>query len=365
MLIRLLLSWILLLSTYNGFAQEKFTIVKDLRSEWLVFSNNQYEKASADKRPDQSVHFIISKSQFPAGNLLVKSSAEHRLFLNGKLLGKAAKYSLLSIDSLYKKYQSSTLNLTVYQPAIDAAQLQTMIVQPRSASDEDMLKPRSTVKDFVSSAGLLVIIFFVAIIRVNPKLASDYFSIQRILSLREAEDNQSHSRFAISSNIWFYLFCSLLTALYLIMVFTHLPESNSLAIDTLGLTFGGILWTWSKLSFLIMALLMGKALAIYMLSNLFGMTGIGGVHFFNWIRFLLILCSSLVVMLFIYFISDGLNSSVYVGFQYLLLAMMATWIVVIFLKLNNRVEHSMFHLFSYICATELVPLLITIKVFFQ
>jgi len=110
---------------------------------------------------------------------------------------------------------------------------------------------------------------------------------------------------------------------------------------------------------------MAKVAVVYVLSNLFGMTGIAGVHFFNWIRFTLIIFSALLVILFVYYISRGINPSVYVIFQYVLLTSLAGWIVILFLKLNNRAEHAMFHLFSYICATELIPLLITIKVLFQ
>jgi hypothetical protein len=41
------------------------------------------------------------------------------------------------------------------------------------------------------------------------------------------------------------------------------------------------------------------------------------------------------------------------------------WMFLIILKLSKRMNHSKFHLFSYICATELIPLLITIKVLYN
>jgi hypothetical protein len=157
----------------------------------------------------------------------------------------------------------------------------------------------------------------------------------------------------------------MLLALCIIILLHHLPDQYVLPLAFKSTTFGGALLQWLKLSVIILMLLFAKIVMVFLLSNLFGMKGIAGIHFFNWIRLLLVISGSLSVIIFIYFISRGENSQVYVFFLSVIVTFLVGWIVIVFLKLNNRTEHSVFHLFSYICATEVIPLLITIKVLFH
>ncbi len=357
---------VLLLSicTYNVFGEEKFTVVRDLSEDWTSFADGAYRKFEEGMRTE-SVHFRLDRRECERCFLKLNSPRDLYFFINGKLLKRISGPAMISLDSLTRTAGSPGLTITIYQPALNTSRLETLLMRPGSVETNLALKPSGHLRDFVSTAGLLLIAIYVAMITVNSKLAGDYFSLRRILSLREAEDNQSHSRFAISSNLWFYIFCSLLVALYLLLVFGHLPDDFAVARRLDDVTFGLMVWQWVKLAGFIFLLLMMKIAAIYLLSNLFGMTGIAGVHFFNWIRFTLLVFSALLVLLFVYYISRGINPSVYITFQYILLTTLIGWIVILFLKLNNRAEHSMFHLFSYICATELIPLLITVKVLFQ
>jgi hypothetical protein len=357
--------FLLLLSFYNGFGQKKFAVVKDLQSDWTVFRDGSYQKIEDEKFSGaESIHFTIHAAAYPNTKLLLRSPKDYYLFINGLLVTKHNHDVRLSVDSLSGKF-GKVLNLSVYQKGLTEAHLKTFLISNRAPDEDPLFKPRPHVRDFASLSGLLLIVFFAALITVNPKLTTDYFSLIKVLSMREAEDNQPHARFVIGSNVWFYIFCSLLTALYLMIVFTHLPESYSLAKDAGTLTFGVLLWQWVKLSFLVLAIVITKGLIIFLLSNLFGMGGIAGVHFLNFIRFALVLVSSLMVILFVYYISRGTNPFVYKIFLYALPFGLSAWILVLFFKLNNRIEHTMFHLFSYICATELIPLLLVMTVLFE
>jgi hypothetical protein len=43
---------------------------------------------------------------------------------------------------------------------------------------------------------------------------------------------------------------------------------------------------------------------------------------------------------------------------------LVTWVILFFLKLTNRMHYGPFHLFSYICATEIIPVVLLIKVLY-
>lgn len=124
-------------------------------------------------------------------------------------------------------------------------------------------------------------------------------------------------------------------------------------------------WQWLKLSAIIFFMFLFKIVIIYSLTRLFGMRGMARFHFFNWIRLLLVVFGAATIILFIYFISRGDSADFFVIFLSLVVIALIGWIVVAFFKLSGRSGHSLFHLFSYLCATEIIPLLITVKVLFQ
>ncbi|MEX2234264.1 MAG: DUF4271 domain-containing protein, partial [Cyclobacteriaceae bacterium] len=220
-------------------------------------------------------------------------------------------------------------------------------------------------RDFVVVSGLVIILLFLFALRLKTKLDADYFSISRILSSREADDSQTSARLTSSSNVQFYVLCSLMIGFYLIIILQNLPPQYALPIRFQSSGFWMMWWQWLKLSTIIFYALLLKIFIIFLLARLFGMRGMARFHFFNWIRLLLVVLGAATILLFIYFISRGDSQNFFVVFLSLVVVALVAWIAVAFYKLSGRSGHSMFHLFSYLCATEIIPLLITVKVLFQ
>jgi hypothetical protein len=351
----------------SGVPDAGFKVKKDLRNDWLAYSQNGYAKVDEKSTDDLSaIHFRINPAEHSGDKILIESSRLFYFLINGQVVKKQKGRITLPLDSIGKIYGLQSITFSVYQQPVYAERLHTAIVTSDATTPGGIAtKPPAFFRDFVVVAGLLLVILFVVLLRVQPKLASEYFSIQRILTLREGDDTQGHARFALSSNVWYYVFCSLLLSLLLMILFRHLPDKYQLTLTFKATSFGVAFFKWIKFSVLILALLVMKVLVIFILSNLFGMRGIAGIHFFNVVRLLLIAGGGLILIGFIYFISRGQKPEVYMTLLYIIAFMFGAWILLVFLKLNNKTEHSMFHLFSYICATEVIPLLITVKVLFQ
>jgi hypothetical protein len=145
----------------------------------------------------------------------------------------------------------------------------------------------------------------------------------------------------------------------------HLPDAYALPLYFKINGFWSAIGQWLKISTIILAIFFVKILLVFSFTRLFGLKGLTRVHFFNWVRLLLIGIGTFSVMLFVYYISRGRNTDIFIVFLSLIIATLAAWIFIVLLKLAGKSEHSMFHLFSYICATEVLPLLITIRVLFQ
>jgi hypothetical protein len=349
-----------------SFAQDHL-LVKDLAAEWLVFQNGQYVPYHSHEEQVRNIYFALDANKYRDSFLQVSSPEPLTLFINGRLVKKTGRQLVLSIDSLAKTFHSSILQINIYQEDLHPGGLRTSIQmkgEPSSDYDEHLSMQFSSFRDFAIIGILILLIMLIIIIQINPKLTADYFSITKIFSMREGEDGQSSSRITSSINILFYAYCSLMLGYFLMIIFHYVPAYYASALSFQANTFWVAIVQWLELSLLVLAVCFAKIAIVYSLSFVFGMPEVGGIHFFNWVRLLLGVFGILTVVLFLYFISHGQQESFYVAILRIMSWVLAGWMILIIFKLYRQAGHSMFHLFSYICATELIPFLITIKVLY-
>lgn len=361
---------LLFLYIHSGvFAQEKFTTVRDLRSDWMTYEDGAYKPVAAIPFSGlNTIYFEMDPGAYKGSLLLLSSDRPFFVFVNGKIRAEYQGKVLLNIDSLAGAGRSASYHIGIHQRDINERDLRTEIIAlrpPRAVEDGTAAKPYFYLRDFVVIAGLVIILLFLLVVRLHPKLASDYFSIARIFSSRDVDDGQVNSRLTNSSNIQFYVLTSLVCGLYLLIIMNNLPPEYSLPLRFRASGFWMIAWQWVKISALIFFALLLKLLIIFFVTRLFGLHGLARYHFFNWIRLLLVIFGGATILLFMYFISRGDRPDIFVFFLSLMVFTLIAWTVLAFLKLTGKTGHSMFHLFSYLCATEIIPLLITAKVLFQ
>jgi hypothetical protein len=296
----------------------------------------------------------------------MRGSKPFNVFINGKIAGSSNHFKL-SLDSLSRIFASTALLVAVHEPEIRKGGFTTVIQTPVVERQPYTITKResSAFRDFVIIGIMALLVMIITIVRLNPKLASDYLSVIKIFSMREGDDSQIYSRIASSTNILFYVFCSLMLGYYLMVIFHFVPSRYTAALSFQSETFGGLMLQWLELSMILLIVFFIKIVLIFGLSSLFGMRGIAGIHLFNWVRLLLVIFGLLTAVVFIYCISHGQNENFLSTLLLFLAWTLGGWMILIFLKLGGRMSHSMFHLFSYICATELIPFLITIKVLYN
>lgn len=358
---------IVLLSALLVFAHcvaAQVVIKKDLQPEWLVSDSTAYRKFE-DAMPVKTVYIRLPVRQFSTDYVVIKSSSPVSVFLNNMLILDQVHDVELSADSLADRYSVSDFFIAIHSDQSITknnliTHVATAVLHQTDTPEELYIKAATIFRDYVITAVLILIIFLVTIIRLNPGLSSDYFSIRKIFSRRESEDDHYYYR-VTSATILFYVFTSLLLSLYVIIVarFTN----ATLGLEGLSLASWWVLIvTWLKVSLYVLLFLFAKIIIIYLVSFLFGIREIAGYHFFNFVRILLVTIGLFTVILLVYFILHGQGLSFY-NFLYAAIPwILGTWIVLGFFKLASRVSHSAFHLFSYICATELIPFFIIIEV---
>ena len=341
-------------------------LVKDLHNDWMVFHEGQYVPYGSAHGVVSTVYFKLDAASFSGMHLKFSSPSRYSVFINGQLSVQSKAPRLLNIDSLASRYGTTLLQLAVHQRPINADGLQTSVIALKTnPSFGETLTPNySAFRDFAIIGIMVLLVMIITIIKLNPKLASDYFSISKIFSLREAEDGPSKSRITNSINILFYAYSSLMLGYFLMIVYHFLPHEYPTALYFQPTTFWDAILEWGELSLIVLALFFGKIVMVYGLSYIFGMKEVGSVHFFNWVRLLVGVFGVLTVVVFFYFITRGTREGFYDFLLHAIAWVFAGWMVLIILKLQRQLQHSMFHLFSYICATELIPFLITVKVLY-
>jgi predicted membrane channel-forming protein YqfA (hemolysin III family) len=117
---------------------------------------------------------------------------------------------------------------------------------------------------------------------------------------------------------------------------------------------------WTLFSILIFCFMMLKLMLLMVVSNLFGWKDTVGIQFFNFIR-MIILSLVIIALVSIVSFSVGINVNYIVMLKFACL-LLATGVITIYFKLLTRATFHFFHLFFYLCATEVLPLLLLTKV---
>lgn len=342
-------------------AQNSF-VKKDLQAEWMVFSEGKYRNYQETDQVN-AIHILLEPSRYRGDKLLLEDDDEFSVFLNNQLWIDRTKRVVLVMDSLPAK-----LLISLYRKEdITTKNLKTSIVTELSAMSMSgpLTREGNDARNFVIAAGLLLIVFFVFILRFNPKLTFHYFSLSKLFSLRESDESQMFARIASSANVLFYLFASLLVGYVLMVMVIGLSPEYKLQHFLKAQSFMDISVRWLQISGIIVLAFFCKAVVLTLLSVLFGLGDQSGFQFLGFIRSTLLVAAVLAVCTGLYFIMNGSNERWYSFFYSSLSWLMAGWIILIFLKLIRRAPFTVFHLFSYICATELIPFLIAVKVLYE
>ncbi len=254
-------------------AGQDYPVIKDFKNEWKVYQNDRFEAFEAREGSVSTIYFLLDATKFPGTKLRISSPESFALFINGQLVGKGNTIMQLGVDSLRDTFQSSFLQVSVHQDKVYERALQTIIQSSatiRVATDSQQFLLVSSFRDFAVVGMLVLAVMLIVIIKLNPKLASDYFSVTRIFSMREGDDSQAYSRITGSINILFYAYCSLMLGYYLMVIFHFLPSHYVTALSFQATTFWGAIFQWLRLSVVVMVLFAAKIILVYTLSFVFG-----------------------------------------------------------------------------------------------
>lgn len=344
------------LSAGSGWSQPT-EIIKDLRNSWKVSEGERL--VDYHGQDVHTIHLLVT-DQFKGGILLIKAPDEFTLFINGQLQLRTKSEYRLNVDSLRAMRAGTTL-LSIFQNS-NVKTLQTDFIVKASLENERFAREPTDFNDFVILSALLLFGFFVILFRSNTRLTIDYLNLAKVFSIQEREEAIVTGRIGSSVNILFFVFISLLFGLLLMITFHGGPLvlrfSGKAPIQS---TADAFVW-WLLFSIIIFSVLITKLLLIWFMSVLFGLKGVVRFQFFNFIRSLYVVSVLMGIALLGYFMLEIEQ----IDFFYFLLASAGGFMLLsaffLYFKLMTRTSSSIFHLFFYLCGSEIIPLMILIKV---
>lgn len=330
----------------------------DLRADWKIQEKETFVKYSGQK--SNAIYFALDKKSL-GSKLIIYDRLEFSVFINGKLIARKQDSLKLPVDSLWARHQGN-LFVSIYQKQ-PVFSLQTLLLLPVSKSDLDNpVREGIFFKDFVILASFMLITFMIVLFRVNPRLTLDYLNVVKLFSFQERDEAIVAGRIGSSVNLFFFALVSFLLSLLLMIIFYVAPDRIRLAGDFVFQSTPRAFFIWLLLSTIIFLLLISKLVLIASFSLLFNLKSTVRFQFFNFIRLLFVTAIVMGVVAVIYFIFHSQNPALFYNLLILGSFFVITGTVFLFLKLLARTAFPVFHLFSYLCATEIIPLMILGKV---
>jgi hypothetical protein len=330
---------------------------EDLRLQWKIYRGNQL--VPYDAGPAKSIHLALDLAGYEGHYLKLSSRKRFYVFINSALVAKAQDQFFLSADSLRRMYGNTVL-VSIYQRDGINDLAVKWVVKTLPDDLQNFKRPSAAFPNFLLMASLVLIIYFTALFRTNPQLAIDYLNVSKLFYFKDRDDHQITLRIASSVNLLFYLFCSLFGSLAILTAAHFSDRGLSIVINSSVYSAVNYLLQWLFLALGIAGLLMLKLGLSSALGSLFGWRDVAGFQFFNFVR-VTILSLALIATATVFCFALGIR----INYFFLLQSscvLMALGVVLLFFKLLARNQLHSFHLFSYLCATEIFPLMVLVKI---
>ena len=356
-------------------------LVYDYSNDWLVY-RSQYKNyvpySRALNETDLSVSLLVDLFKNRRYDLLVSTSKENYLFIEGSLQKKLAPddWLVLDIDSLRRLYKKDVILLTLYGSAGNEGK--TVLVghakrianAPSSVPNSSPfsfinIKPHRTSPfgDFSVIQILLLLILTLFTYVGSPTLFRRFVSPSDFFDRSERNDlyrfNRPYERFM-------FIIAIIVSAAmaYLILFLDHygvdlIPSSGFLSE---GATLAGFLTDSAKLTLIFLGLLFLKFIMMEIVSGVLNLERVVNSHYIKSLQLSYLFYGICVVV----FYGISLQNPLWLQLlsPYLLYIVILYYLLrfgLLYIFVNYSGQFINLYLFSYLCVIEIIPLIVGVK----
>lgn len=344
--------------------------VEDLKPTWLVYSEaaKTYLPYVSELEVPTTIHFFLDLNRFSDYHLDLNLPAGTSLLIENNLVFATRKPhdGIYSIDSLKQKYDKDEVLVSVFGRELQLGQLKTRIIDSNPAklwnADQSIYtivkRDIRSHTDFFIVSILIVLTVVLLVRRVLKNVFFEYFSFQRAFSISPRSEGLFSIGVFSSANMMVLAMYAIVLGFNMVVVSLGISDQFR-AQDTMGLILISL-----GVSAVLMLLMIVKYFLVWVISEIFRLRKFHFIQYYDYIRITLFATAVFFILSIFNLSTDGyylLNyQNAFLGIVVLMLLMRPLFI---FLKLNKLSGYKNLHLFSYICGTEIIPLIIILKFF--
>lgn len=372
-----IIKWIFFISVAIAYARpqkvlaQPFIAKENLNTNWVYYNEKHAQTFPFFKNSHQSpfaIHLTLGLNYGNKVYLKMPISKNTSLFVNNKFVRHyaTAETEYFSIDSLRYAVQSDSLHLTFFNAQ--------GIRQPPDASvgylhrdmhntmniNKILTRHKNNTAEYIKLLVILVFVSFVVLHSLFPSELKDFYNLPLMLTFRFTDTILAKYRSFTKPQTLVVLYKAGLMAVLLLIFIRY--YHNPFATDFLARI--NPLYGWLILFCGVIFLLFLKFVLISLISFLFGMADKINFYFVEFFRMAIIFYSTLFILItyiminHLYLLPNILGGLiVYVIIFYLLR------FIILFFKLRSTATIKNLHLFSYLCTTELIPMIIGLNFF--
>ncbi|MEX2513876.1 MAG: DUF4271 domain-containing protein [Cyclobacteriaceae bacterium] len=335
-----------------------------LSEKGSLFSGSKFASVSVDLET------------FPQAEFRIKISRESGLFLNGRLWGTVERDTVLYFGkgqlAPYLPWEKSEISILAYKKGISAGELSvqkgyfTNVQEENSSLESSEIKllkrDRNRMQDFFFTA-LLSILFLFALLRAFfPSIFFIFWNWETVLSFEDLWESVGISKI-YSAELLFYLFMINLGISLIAVTGIQASEYEVFGWgENLGKELNLLFLLWLTLAVILTVLTFLKFLWLGFNSYIFDLKKIALTHFFYLLK-VVGLALTVVLLLLVVAFSNAFFSSpdIFSSVFWIFFGAYAMGILALMIWLSKKIGFKNYHLFSYLCTSELIPFLVIFK----
>ncbi|MDN5204018.1 DUF4271 domain-containing protein [Fulvivirgaceae bacterium BMA10] len=362
------------------YANDQFQLIRDLKSDWLVYDGNLDTYVPWIERATQTpvnISFALKKSEANNNQLRLCLHEGTSLFIEQQIVQffDASKCLTLDGDSLFSVYDQENIFITIYSPALDKSRSETLLVSPSNYNrpvqgDQNndynpIRRPPTVFKNFFIIAMLVVLACMGASYQLDQYTFKNFYSFRKAVNFKLRDENVANPRFLAKSNLLILLTHSLIIAFSLIVI----SKMTSAVLPPVFISdFSNLfsaLYDWLTMGLFVFLLIWFKYIIILAISNLFDLKRINNFHFLEFIRLSMIIYLGVIALIAVLLLSSYQpNSEGFIFLKGLIVVLSVIRVIVLYFKFLRLVSFRNLYLFSYLCTTEILPLIVGLKVLY-
>lgn len=358
-----------LLSLHHSALLSQNTMVQDLRGEWLVYDQNKNSLVPLVESlfNQKSINLYIDLNKYQDYHLLVDLPKNTSLLVENKIVFSSKKEIDISfgIDSLKSIYNRDSILISIFSNDLKLDEIGSKIIdkdsnQLRSSTDSILDISKRTRRDFNDFFIMAIFIVLGSVVLVKQSLKTtffDYLSVSSTFSIKPKSEALYSTGVFASSNILMFFLYGISLGFIVVMALVSFRRKVILdleiekPLELVGLSL--------LVSLILIFLMVMRYFLLRLVGSIFKMKTLVSIQFFDYFRITFFI---LLVLFFALVFNFGTGGSLIqidkVSLAILIILTLCLRPLLIYLKLNKLSGNKNLHLFSYICGTELIPLII-------